>query len=142
MERHEAGCESGDRPLVLARQFAISYIKLAYLNQGKVSTGFVEVLRCGLACATDFFRQVADSHNAISIMSSLLFLIKASCSEWTLGVSALAATVNFVADHIASRLSFLCAHRVVVTVHVCRICDGSCMDKEPSGGAFTRVLLR
>jgi hypothetical protein len=55
LERHEAGCNSGDRPLVLARQFAISFIKLASLNQGKVLKGFVEVLRCGLACATDFF---------------------------------------------------------------------------------------
>jgi hypothetical protein len=58
-------------------------------------------------------------------MSSLLFLINASCSEWSQGDclrslatvnKLLACTVNVVADHIkyydASRLSFLCAHRV------------------------------
>ncbi len=50
LERHEAGLRSA----CFGTSSCLIFIKLAYLNQGQVLTSFVEVLRCGLACATDF----------------------------------------------------------------------------------------
>jgi hypothetical protein len=52
LERHEAGLR---RPSAcFGTSSCNNFIKLAYLNQAQVLTSFVEVLRCGLACATDF----------------------------------------------------------------------------------------